>query len=191
VVTEGIDHVGEHEVVTAQGRSIPLDVLILATGFESTAFLAPISIQGLEGRSLETEWKDGARAYLGLTVAGFPNLFMMYGPNTNLGHNSIIFMIECQTRYILDCIAQMDAEALQSIELRQDVMEAYNRRLQRELARTVWSATDHSWYKTADGLITNNWSGSTIRYWWLTRKADLGLYRQRPRASRPTRAAAE
>jgi len=181
VITGGIDHVGEREVFLPDGRRVPVDVLVLATGFQSTSFLAPLRVHGLEGRSLETEWKDGARAYLGLTLSGFPNFFMMYGPNTNLGHNSIIFMIECQTRYIMDCIHRMDAAGLQWVDLREDVLEAYNTRLQRELADTVWSDTPRSWYKTAAGVITNNWSGSTIRYWWSTRKANLGLYRQRAR----------
>jgi cation diffusion facilitator CzcD-associated flavoprotein CzcO len=185
VVTGGIDHLAQREVVGRDGRRVPVDVLVFATGFESTSFLAPMSIQGREGRSLGMEWKDGARAYLGLTVSGFPNFFMMYGPNTNLGHNSIIFMIECQTRYIMDCIAKLDAAGLQWIDLRQDVLETYNARLQQELARTVWSDTARSWYKTAAGVITNNWSGSTVRYWWKTRKADLGLYRQAPRVARP------
>jgi len=180
VVTTGIDHLTEDAVVTGDGRRIRVDAVVLATGFESTSFLAPMSIQGLDGRTLETEWKDGARAYLGASVAGFPNFFMMYGPNTNLGHNSIVFMVECQTRYIMDCIRKLDAAGLAWIDLRQDVMDTYNARLQRELARTVWSETERSWYKTAAGVITNNWSGSTIRYWWKTRHADLGLYRQRP-----------
>jgi cation diffusion facilitator CzcD-associated flavoprotein CzcO len=107
LVTSAIDRIREDAIVTRDGTVHPADVVILATGFESTAFLAPMVIEGLGGRSLSAEWKDGARAYLGMTVAGFPNFFMMYGPNTNLGHNSIIFMIECQTRYIVDCVRQL------------------------------------------------------------------------------------
>jgi hypothetical protein len=141
-----------------------------------------MAIEGVSGRWLASEWKQGAHAYLGLTVAGFPNFFMLYGPNTNLGHNSILFMLECQTRYILDAIRQMVERDLASIDVRQDVMDAYNARLQAELARTVWAATPRSWYKTEDGVITNNWSGPTIRYWWKTRRADLGVYHQVPRA---------
>lgn len=182
VVTAGLDHLEEHAVVAAGGRRIPADVVILATGFESTSFLAPMAIEGVSGRWLASEWKQGAHAYLGLTVAGFPNFFMLYGPNTNLGHNSILFMLECQTRYILDAIRQMVERDLASIDVRQDVMDAYNARLQAELARTVWAATPRSWYKTEDGVITNNWSGPTIRYWWKTRRADLGVYHQVPRA---------
>jgi cation diffusion facilitator CzcD-associated flavoprotein CzcO len=183
VVTAGIDHLTRDAVVTKDGRTIPVDVVILATGFETTSFLAPMVIEGRDGRLLATEWKDGARAYLGIAVSGFPNLFIMYGPNTNLGHNSIVFMIECQARYIRDRIRQLDAEDLAWIDVRRDVMEAYDERLQSELSRTVWAATSHSWYKTADGRITNNWSGTTVRYWWRTRHADLGVYERARRAA--------
>jgi cation diffusion facilitator CzcD-associated flavoprotein CzcO len=189
VVTSAIDHVTERAVVTKDGRALPADVLILATGFESTDFLAPISIAGRGGLSLHDEWKNGARAYLGISVAGFPNLFMMYGPNTNLGHNSIIFMIECQANYVMDCLRQM--EPGESIDIRREAMEAFDAAVQKELAGTVWAVTGKSWYKTEDGRITNNWSGSTIRYWWKTRHADLALYHRRARQHAGIAAGAE
>lgn len=176
LVTEPIERVTADGVLTRDGRSHPADVLILATGFESTAFLVPMKIVGRESRSLADVWKHGAEAYLGLSVPGFPNFFMMYGPNTNLGHNSIIFMIECQTSYILDCLRKMRRDGIQWIDVRPDVMKAYNERLQKELGGTAWAATDHSWYKNEAGRITNNWSGTTTRYWWRTRHADLGDY---------------
>lgn len=182
VVVSPIERVSENAIVAKDGRTIPADVIVLATGFQSTSFLAPMAINGLGGRSLHDEWHGAARAYLGITVAGFPNLFLMYGPNTNLGHNSIIFMIECQANYILGCLEQMNSLGLASIELRREVMESYDARVQRELQGTVWAAIDRSWYKTEDGRITNNWSGSTIRYWWKTRLADLSLYHQTVRA---------
>lgn len=181
VVTQPIARVERDAVVTSDGTSHPADVLVLATGFESTSFLEPMKIEGRLGRSLHELWRDGAEAYLGLTVSGFPNFFMMYGPNTNLGHNSIVFMIECQTRYIVDALTRMAQRGIAWIDLRRDVLDAYNRRLQQELADTVWVRTDHSWYKNAAGRITNNWSGSTIRYAWRTRRADLALYHQEPR----------
>ncbi len=181
LVTSPIDQLCEDAIVTADGRRRPVDALIFASGFESTRFLAPMRIAGLAGHTLEAEWKDGARAYLGLAVAGFPNFFMLYGPNTNLGHNSIIFMLECQARYIVGCIRQLIDRELKYIDLRREVMEAFDARLQQELRRSVWAAPDHSWYKTAEGRITNNWSGTTTRYWWRTRRADLGAYHQEPR----------
>jgi hypothetical protein len=142
-----------------------------------------MAIHGVGGRALDEEWNGAAKAYLGITVAGFPNLFLMYGPNTNLGHNSIIFMIECQANYILGCLDQMDSRGLASIDLRRDAMDSFDARVQNELQRTVWAAIDKSWYKTETGRITNNWSGSTIRYWWETRHADLSMYHQKARAT--------
>jgi cation diffusion facilitator CzcD-associated flavoprotein CzcO len=194
VVTAGIERIEEDAVVTRDGRRIPVDVLILATGFQTTEFLAPMELTGLGGRRLRDEWKDGARAYLGISVSGFPNFFMLYGPNTNLGHNSIIFMIECQARYISACVRALHERGLAWLDLRREVMEAFDDRLREELARTVWNDTDHSWYKDAAGRITNNWSGSTLRYWWSTRRPQLAAYHQVARgavagAARPARAA--
>ncbi|MGH0029215.1 MAG: flavin-containing monooxygenase [Myxococcota bacterium] len=185
VVTDPIARLVADAVVTEGGRRVPADVVILATGFRTTELLAPIQIEGLGGRRLHDEWADGPKSYLGITTAGFPNFFMMYGPNTNLGHNSIVFMIECQARYIVSCIEQLAARGLAWLDLRRDVMEAWDDRLQRELSRTAWAATDRSWYKNAAGRITQNWSGTTTRYWWRTRKVDMSVFHQQPRAARP------
>ncbi len=111
-------------------------------------------------------------------MAGFPNFFMLYGPNTNLGHNSIIFMLECQVRYIMDCLRALVRRDLAYLDVRPDVMRTYNEGLQAILERSVWATTDTSWYKRADGRITNNWSGTTVAYWWRTRRADLRLHHQ-------------
>jgi cation diffusion facilitator CzcD-associated flavoprotein CzcO len=183
VVTDAIERVDEQGVMLRSGRHVELDVLVLATGFQTTEFLAPIELTGLEERRLRDEWKDGARAYLGISVSGFPNFFMLYGPNTNLGHNSIIFMIECQARYIAACVRALRERGLAWLDLRREVMEAFDDRLREELARTVWNDTDHSWYKDAAGRITNNWSGSTLRYWWSTRRPDLDAYQQVARSA--------
>jgi len=176
VVTEGIGRFTADGVTTRDGVTRPLDAVILATGFESTSFLAPMRITGLGGRELDGEWRGGAQAYRGITVAGFPNLFLLYGPNTNLGHNSIVFMIECQVDYVVQAIRTLVARDLAWLDVRPEAMESWNRRLQRELARTVWARTPASWYKTKDGRITNNWSGSTIRYWLATRRFDVENY---------------
>ena len=183
LVTEGIERIEADAVVLRGGRTIPLDVLVLATGFQTTEFLAPMELSGLAGRKLRDEWKGGARAYLGISVAGFPNFFMLYGPNTNLGHNSIIFMIECQARYIAACVAALRERQLAWLDLKREVLEAFDDRLREELAKTVWNDTDHSWYKDAAGRITNHWSGSTLRYWWSTRRPDLDAYQQVARSA--------
>jgi len=187
VVTDGIDHITRDAIVTKDETVRSVDAFIFATGFDTHNFLAPMRITGLDGRVLGEVWKDGAEAYLGITVPGFPNLFLMYGPNTNLGHNSIIFMIECQTRYIMDALRQMRRDGLAFIDVRPEVMAAFNRKIQTELAHTTWALTDHSWYKTADNRITNNWPGTTIAYWWRTRRCDLDDYRhaRHPSAAAP------
>ena len=176
LVTDKIDHIDARNVVTASGQKIPADVLVLATGFRSTEFLAPMEIVGRGGKRLADAWHHGAEAYLGLTVPNFPNFFMMYGPNTNLGHNSIIFMIECQTAYIMDCLRQMDEENLRSLDLKPEVMQRFNAKIQGELENTVFAQAERSWYKTAAGKITNNWSTTTIRYWLQTRRINLADY---------------
>src|SRR5262249_7350376 len=148
----------ERAIATRDGRSLEVDAVIVATGFESTAFLAPMRIEGSDGRPLDEVWKDGAEAYLGLTVAGVPHFFLLHGPNTNLGHNSILFMIECQVHYVMECLRALDAGNLASLDVRADVVARYNRRLQGRLSGSVWARTGKSWYKRADGRITNNWS---------------------------------
>ena len=180
LVTNKIDHIESDGIVTEDGKKIYADILVLATGFRSTEFLAPMKIVGRDGESLESTWRHGAEAYLGLTISGFPNFFMMYGPNTNLGHNSIIFMIECQTAYIMDCLHEMDQKELSTLDLKPEVMQRFNDRIQRELGKTVFAQTERSWYKTAAGKITNNWSTTTIRYWLQTRRVNLTDYSTRP-----------
>jgi cation diffusion facilitator CzcD-associated flavoprotein CzcO len=176
LVTDGIERIEPEGVRCKAGRLHAADVIIFATGFKSTDFLAPMQITGRGGLDLRQEWARGARAYLGVTVTGFPNFFMLYGPNTNLGHNSILVMIEAQVGYILDALGKMRARGLRCIDVRRDVLDAYNRGLQRDLARSVWATTGASWYKLADGTITNNWPHSTLRYRRLLRAANLEDY---------------
>jgi len=176
LVTEAIEAITPDGVRTKSGETMPADVIIYATGFKATEFLSPMSIVGPGGRELHQEWQHGAHAYLGVAVSGFPNLFMLYGPNTNLGHNSILVMIEAQVGYVIDLIRRMDAAGIRRIDVKRPVMERYNESLQRDLARSVWAANKASWYKLADGTITNNWPHSTIRYRRQMRSADLADY---------------
>lgn len=185
LVTADIDHLDEGGVVTRDGATRPVDVVILATGFETTTFLAPMRLEGVGGHSAARDWEDGARSFLGISSAGYPNFFMMYGPNTNLGHNSIIFMIECQAAYIVRCIRRLIDRDVAWLDVHPGVQAAYDADLQADLRRTVWAAPDHSWYKNAAGRITNNWAASTLAYWWRTRTVDFSLYREVPRAELP------
>ncbi len=167
VVTDPIEGVSPHGVA-AGGRSYSADTLVFGTGFQSTGFLTPMRVLGRNGVDLHEHWADGAEAHLGLTVAGFPNLFLLYGPNTNLGHNSIVFMIERQIAYVLTCVRALVEDKVAWLDVRPEVEAASNRRLTSELGRTVWASNCHSWYKTASGRITNNWSGPSARYWLRT-----------------------
>jgi cation diffusion facilitator CzcD-associated flavoprotein CzcO len=182
VVDVPISHVEAGAVVTADGRRHPADVLIFGTGFSTTDFLSHIPITGEGGRTLAAEWSDGARAYLGTAVPGFPNCYFLYGPNTNLGHNSILFMVERQMNLVLQAMAvQTDATGNSSAPLVGVDPAAYHRddqRTQRMMAGTAWVANCRSWYKAASGRVTNNWPSWTIRYWWDTlrlRPTDMGL----------------
>lgn len=186
LITEPIEEVVADGIRTRDGQHVAADVLILATGFDTTHFLSPVDLNGLGGTSLQATWETGARAYLGLAVPNFPNFFLVYGPNTNLGHNSIIFMIECQTNYIVQCIERLQKRNLRYLDLDRDAFEEYNRALQEELAETVWAKTEDSWYKRSDGLITNNWSSTTTRYWWKTRRPNWNHYREVARAQEVT-----
>ena len=150
----------------------PLDAIVYATGFESNQFLSPMRIVGREGLALEDAWKERPRTYLGIMCAKFPNFFMLYGPNTNLGHNSIIFMVECQVDYLLRCLKMMRKQQIASLEIRPEVVDAFDHELQAGLDEKVWNGYVSNWYKTAQGHIVNNWSGPTLSYWRKTRRPD-------------------
>jgi hypothetical protein len=148
----------------------------------TTAFLSHIPVTGLGGRTLADCWAGGAHAYLGTAVAGFPNCYVLYGPNTNLGHNSILFMVERQMNLIMQAMAVQARAITHRAPVRVGVnAAAYRRedeRTQRLMEGTAWVANCRSWYKAASGRVTNNWPTWTFRYWYDTlrlRPADLGL----------------
>ena len=181
VVTDGIGRVVEEGIITEDGRLVEADVLVFGTGFHSTDFLAPMQVTGRDGRELHEVWDEGggAEAYLGMAVPGFPNLFLLYGPNTNLGHNSIIFMIESQIRYLEGAVAHLREHPDETIEVEPEVFGAYNDQVQEEIAASVWNAGCDSWYKTASGKVTNNWPGAAFRYRLATRRFQPSHYRRR------------
>ena len=146
-----------------------LDLLVLATGFKSTQFMYPIRIRGSNGISIDEIWSSGASAYLGMTVPNLPNFAMLYGPNTNLGHNSIILMIEAQSMYINTLIsatiAARKAGKTLRLEPKQAVLDQYNKEIQHKLRNSAFADPKcNSWYKNEAGLITNNWCGTVIEY---------------------------
>ncbi|MDF3072362.1 MAG: hapE 3 [Alphaproteobacteria bacterium] len=179
LVTDHIDHVEADGVVTKDGNKHPADVIVLATGFQAGRMLWPMEIKGKSGRSLRDVWgEDDPRAYLGVTVPDFPNLFIMYGPNTNLGHGgSAIFHAECQIRYIMDLLHHMMADNLAAVEVRADVHDDYNARVDAAHERMVWTHGGMSnWYKNAKGRVIANSPWRLVDYWKMTSRADLRDY---------------
>jgi cation diffusion facilitator CzcD-associated flavoprotein CzcO len=172
LVTEPIREVTADAVV-AGDETFPVDAIVLATGFQSSKFLYPMTIVGRDNVRLNDIWQQRPTTYLGMTCTGFPNFFMLYGPNTNLGHNSIIFMIECQVHYLIACLKEMKRRNRRRIEVREEAMQSFDRQLQKELQKKVWNGYVASWYRTEEGHIVNNWSGSTLSYYWKTRNPDF------------------
>ncbi len=152
-------------IVTDDGRDHALDIIVYATGFETTGWRWSTEIIGRDGASLAEAWSDGPEAYLGITVTEFPNFFILYGPNTNLGHNAITFMLEKQVDYMISALAVMTDEKLTAIAPTRAAQDAFNADLQANLSKTVWSDPScNSWYKTATGRITQNWGSHTRAY---------------------------
>jgi 4-hydroxyacetophenone monooxygenase len=170
LVTAEIDHIDEHGIVDADGNRHDVDVIVYATGFRANDFLWPVDVVGPEGTVLAEQWGDEPRAYLGITTVGFPNLFFMYGPSTNLAHGgSLIFHSECQIRYIMGCLELLAAGA-RTIEPKPDVHDAYVERTQAEIAQLVWSHPSvHSYFKNADGKIYQVSPWPLLKYWEWTK----------------------
>ena len=181
LVTDKIERIVADGVVTADGATRAADVLIYGTGFKAVEFLSPIAVTGLDGRRLADAWHDGAQAYLGISVSGFPNFFILYGPNTNLGGNSIIYMLEGQIGYTLGAIQALDTERLAWLDVRPDVHEAFNSWVQSASHTSVWESGCRSWYTTATGRNTNNWPDHTFLYRYRVRHFDLAAYRVMPK----------
>jgi cation diffusion facilitator CzcD-associated flavoprotein CzcO len=164
LVTERIAEVRPHSIVTADGTEREVDTIVLGTGFAATEFLAPMRITGRGGRDLHEQWKDGASAYLGTVVPGFPNLFVLYGPNTNLGHNSIIVMLEAQVGWVVQGIRAIAEGRARRLEVRRDIAEAFDAWVQERVGHTVFAGGCRSWYLTESGRNTQNWPASTLTF---------------------------
>jgi cation diffusion facilitator CzcD-associated flavoprotein CzcO len=163
VVTEAVTEVRPHGVVDATGREHPADVVVYATGFDSQDFLDSIDVTGADGEKLATRWADGAHAYLGMYVPGFPNLFVTYGPNTNLGGGSIIYMLEAQARHMRQVVDRLEAGRYDSVQVTAATELAYDRDLTQKLEQSVWASCEN-WYRHPSGRITSNWPGATLPF---------------------------
>jgi cation diffusion facilitator CzcD-associated flavoprotein CzcO len=172
VVCDDIESVTPRGVRTADGREREVDAIVLGTGFQTNEFLAPMAIRGRGGRDLDEAWRQGAEAYLGLAISGFPNMFMLYGPNTNLGAGSIITMLESQIGYVVEAVGQLRRTGARWMDVRGEVQDEFNREVQERLGDTVWTAGCNSWYRNEHGKVTNNWAGFVTEYRRRTRRPD-------------------
>jgi cation diffusion facilitator CzcD-associated flavoprotein CzcO len=174
VVTDRIQRVEPTGVRTDDGVLHEADVIIYGTGFTATDFLAPLKIRGLGGQDLREQWSTGARAYLGISVPSFPNLFLMYGPNTNTGSGSIVFFQECQARYIRQAVDHLHRTG-QPIAVRPEVEAEFDRQTQARLVNGVWSQCSN-WYRDASGRVSTNWPGTQTEYRRRTAHFDAADY---------------
>jgi cation diffusion facilitator CzcD-associated flavoprotein CzcO len=179
VVTDEIERITSDAIVTRDGVQRPVDTIVVATGFDTRRFLSAIDVVGREGRKLEEAWNDGAQAYLGITTSEFPNLFMLYGPNTNNG--SIIYMIECQVDYAVRKIESMSREGIVWMDVRREAMDRYNEDLQRDLdGIEVWQAGCNGYYRSPSGRIVTQWPHTMQEFHERTRRPDSDAYELHP-----------
>jgi len=178
LVTDRITEVREHSVVTQDGAERRVDVLIYGTGFHVTEQFIGMKLFGRNGLEIHDAWRNGLSAYLGVSVSGFPNFFMLLGPNTGLGHNSVVLMIEAQVRYVINCLKLMRKRNISAMEVRAESQKHFAANLRDHMARTVWqSGGCHSWYQDVrTGENTTLWPGSVIQYFRAMRSVSLSEY---------------
>jgi cyclohexanone monooxygenase len=185
VISEGIREVTAHGVVTNDGVERKVDAIIFGTGFRVTDLLTPLHIHGRNGVDINDVWANGMEAYLGTTIAGFPNAFMLTGPNTGLGHNSMVFMIEAQIHYILEAMKTLKKKRAKFLDVKRGEQDAFNLKLQPKLEKAVWSSGCKSWYLDANGKNTTAWPGFTFDFWRQTRRFNSAHYEIVPAKSSP------
>lgn len=178
LVTDGIREVREHSIVTADGQERPADCIILGTGFvvDPRIYMKAFKLTGRDGHTPARDWVRAPEAYLGTTMTGYPNMFQLVGPSTALGHNSIIFMIEAQVNYIMDCLREIKARGADWLDVKPEVQRRFNAEVQENIKGSVWSTGCQSWYQTADGVNFTIWPWSTWRFWLRTRKVTPSEY---------------
>jgi cation diffusion facilitator CzcD-associated flavoprotein CzcO len=193
LVDSSIEAILPKGIRAADGQVREVDVIVYGTGFTPTDFLSSLSVTGLGGRALREAWRGGAEAYLGITVAGFPNFFMLYGPNTNTS-GSIVYMLESQARYIVSAVRTLGRRGSQTMTLRPAVQRRYNVEIQRRIAGTVLVKPGcRSYFQTVAGKVTTQWPGHMFAYRWRTRRAREADYElaAAPQPDTPAAAARE
>ena len=176
LVTDGIDAIRGNTIHLADGSTREVDTIIFGTGFHVTDPPSAQLVRGRDGGTLADRMQAGIQAYLGATIEGLPNYFKLIGPNTGLGHNSMVYMIESQLNYVMDALRVMDAEGFTEFEVRPDAMAAYNAQIQSKLPGTVWMSGCASWYLDADGKNTTIWPDFTWRFRHRTRRFNARAY---------------
>jgi cation diffusion facilitator CzcD-associated flavoprotein CzcO len=176
VVTDPIAGVTQTGIRTEDGTERATDVIVLATGFASHAFTAPMEITGVEATTLAEAWGELPRAYLGITVPGFPNLFLLYGPNTNGGTGSIVNVIESAMNHVLAALDALETAEATRIEVRRPAADAFDRELRRALANTVWHTGCTSWYLDENGNDPSQWPWTWTTYHRRTARLDPAAY---------------
>ncbi len=165
-------------VIGADGVERAADTIIWGTGFDASRFVSPMDVRGLEGRSLNESWGDSPEAFLGTTVSGFPNMFLMYGPNTNHGSGSVPYTLECQFNYVIDAIRRMRSQGIRWIDLKPEVQSRWRAEIEQRSEASVWTTGGcNSWYTNAEGRNTNNWVGPWLEYRRRTLRINPGDYR--------------
>jgi cation diffusion facilitator CzcD-associated flavoprotein CzcO len=173
-----VDRISKDGVIGPDGVERPADVIIFGTGFQSHRFVAPMEVHGLGDRELNAVWGDRAEAYLGTTVTGFPNMFVLYGPNTNHGSGSVPYTLECQFNYILDAVRHLQTPGFRWLDVRPETQMAWREEMEERSENTVWkSGGCHNWYLNEKGQNTNNWPGAWLEYRRRTRRINPGDYR--------------
>ncbi len=176
VLTDGVREVRQNAIVDRNGEERPVDCIIYGTGFRAQDPIPSGMVYGRGGQDLLDAWKDGAEAYKDTAIAGFPNFFMLVGPNTALGHSSMIYMIESQIQYVLDALKEMERNGWQSVEVRDDSQSQYNAAIHVKLGDSVWQTGCKSWYMNENGKNTSLWPGFTWKFRQQTRRFDAVQY---------------
>jgi len=183
LVTDGIERITRTGVRTRDGVERKVDAIVCGTGFMVADYVHSLNVVGLRGRTLNASVEAKEGHHLGTTVRGFPNLFLMMGPNTGLGHNSMVFMIEAQARYALQAIQAIRRRKLRYLDVREPVQRAFTSRIQAKLRGSVWNSGCSSWYVGRDGYNMTVWPYFTFQYWWQTRRLALAEYEMVPAAA--------
>ena len=176
VVSSPARRLRARSVITEDGTELDVDVVLCATGYAAADYLGQIEVQGADGAALRDTWRDGAFAYLGMAVPGYPNFFMLYGPNTNVGSNSVIFMLEAQAHYIVRALKYMRRKDKSYIEVRTEVMQRFLTKIDTWMQGTVWLTRCSNYFRAANGRVVTQWPRSARDFWGLTRWFRPGDY---------------